>query len=104
MLIAQGYAGVKNSDFFGGISQTVMKDMNNDRNGALRKHTHLPSSMKICSVSGIVHRRILVCVRSIGGWGGSSPNIDKDSPYTAILQSRNHARLRLSNGFLHHTF
>jgi hypothetical protein len=35
--------------------------------------------------------------------GRSSPNIGKDLPYAAILQSRTHARLAPSNGFCYHT-
>jgi hypothetical protein len=59
--------------------------------------------------------RVYICVRRMG-WvdraeaspclceehrrvGGSSPNIDKDSPYASILQSMTHARLHPSNSF-----
>jgi hypothetical protein len=34
------------------------------------KTRQFSQARKIGSVSGTVQRRILVCVRSIGGWGG----------------------------------
>jgi len=37
----------------GSISKTVMKGVRNDQNGAALKHAHFPSSMIICSVSGV---------------------------------------------------